>query len=556
MRKLIVNTIRKEKYKFILITIISIFVWVYGLLFPYLNAELIDNLTKLKSMNIVLRIIYTIILLTLLNMVLSYVLNMQMAKLKLKFTYQIIYDVTEHLKRVFILFFSDYKPVYLSQRIYNDSNSLITFFLDNYLRFFTNLGTILFSFYMLFTINFKIFICSLVSIPFFLILYNYLKSPLYKWNLILKESQNKFFTSLSEQYIYIKDIKTNGSFNQSSKLLNSTFSKLLTNSINANRVAHLFYSLDGIITLLLQSVILVLGSKSILDGHMTIGQFTIILSYYSMIIECIKYYLNFGKSYQETKVSFNRINELYSVKKEHNGTKIIENINSVSLNDINYSYTYKNKKEPYIIKDFNYKFEKDKIYIIRGHNGSGKSTLIDIIIGLLSENLSGNVKYNNINIKEIDLYELRKRNIAVVQQFPNLMSDTVLSLFNYSDNTKENIKLIKNQIKELGLMGLFYNNHFDLDKFWFKKISELSGGENQRIAILHALLKRPSLLILDEPSSALDSDSVNELINILELNKLDTITIIVTHDERLFTICDEIINIDYNRTNSLLKTSS
>ena len=56
--------------------------------------------------------------------------------------------------------------------------------------------------------------------------------------------------------------------------------------------------------------------------------------------------------------------------------------------------------------------------------------------------------------------------------------------------------------------------------------------------------------------SALDSDSVNELINILELNKLDTITIIVTHDERLFTICDEIINIDYNRTNSLLKTSS
>ena len=72
---------QKGKYKFILITIISIFVWVYGLLFPYLNAELIDNLTKLKSMNIVLRIIYTIILLTLLNMVLSYVLNMQMAKL-------------------------------------------------------------------------------------------------------------------------------------------------------------------------------------------------------------------------------------------------------------------------------------------------------------------------------------------------------------------------------------------------------------------------------------------------------------------------------------------
>lgn len=263
-----------------------------------------------------------------------------------------------------------------------------------------------------------------------------------------------------------------------------------------------------------------------------------------MAIESIKYYMSFGKNYQEANVSFNRVMELYNVKKESNGIQNLSDINSITLKHINFSYTYNDNIKPLILENFTFNFTKSNIYLIQGKNGSGKSTLIDVIIGLLEKKNNSIIKYNKKNIEEIDLYNLRDNKIAVVPQNIIFITDIVISLFDYDNDYERTINIIKKDIDDLALTKLFYNDQFNLDEYWFKKTTELSGGEKQKISILQAFLKRPKLLILDEPSSALDSLSVRLLIDAILFNKLDMITLLITHDDKFIQISDKIINLD------------
>lgn len=175
---------------------------------------------------------------------------------------------------------------------------------------------------------------------------------------------------------------------------------------------------------------------------------------------------------------------------------------------------------------------------ITGKSGSGKTTLLNIIGGLTKFD-SGTLIFENKNLSKLNIDELskyRKDNIGFVTQSFNLLDDR---------NVFENValplyydKVSKLEIRKRVKWAL---EKVNMVKFINSDINKLSGGEKQRIAIARAIIKRPKLILADEPTGSLDEDTENEILEIFDnLKKSGTTLVIVTHDYNVANHCDNI----------------
>lgn len=204
----------------------------------------------------------------------------------------------------------------------------------------------------------------------------------------------------------------------------------------------------------------------------------------------------------------------------------------------NVSKTYKTADIEFkALKNVSFTLEEGKIMTILGPSGSGKSTLLNILggIDLVSE---GSVIVDNkeiTNLNEEKLCEYRKKSIGFVFQFYNLISNlTVYENVEVVANITKNPLDINEILRAVGMENM---------KDRFPK--ELSGGQQQRVAIARALVKKPKVLLCDEPTGALDFETSKEILKLIdEINKkYNTTVIIITHNEAISSISHRVIRL-------------
>jgi ABC-type bacteriocin/lantibiotic exporter with double-glycine peptidase domain len=202
-----------------------------------------------------------------------------------------------------------------------------------------------------------------------------------------------------------------------------------------------------------------------------------------------------------------------------------EKISKINLSNINFGYK-KNKK---IISNFNYEFVKNNIYAIIGESGTGKSTLADIISGLVIT-YKGKLYFNN-SLKKTNLFS----DIILVEQDSKIFTGTVY------DNLTLGKKFDRSKIiKLLNYFGLKkFSDNLDLKLNY--RGNNISGGEKQRFAIARALLRDPSVLILDEATNALDEKTFVAVMKKLKLIMKNKTLILITHEKRVRKYVNKII---------------
>ena len=217
----------------------------------------------------------------------------------------------------------------------------------------------------------------------------------------------------------------------------------------------------------------------------------------------------------------------------------------------NLSKSYKNQKKVSVLKSLNYKFLKGKTYSLVGPSGSGKSTLLNIL-SLIDRPSNGNLIIDNqkINFEENKKNDhLRSDNFGIIYQEKNLLSDftalenILLAGIANGKSLNESLNQSKKILKKLKLFNR--SNHFP---------SELSGGENQRIAIGRALINSPKIIIADEPSGNLDHKNAKEFFKLLfNLKSKNRIIIYATHNRYFANKADcklEMIDGNINTVNA------
>ena len=205
-------------------------------------------------------------------------------------------------------------------------------------------------------------------------------------------------------------------------------------------------------------------------------------------------------------------------------------------------YKLENKSKFTALTDINVSFEKGELVSIVGESGSGKSTLMNIIGGLDSD-YTGQIKIDGADLKsfkEKQLDDYRKKKIGFVFQSFNLIPhlsilDNVTIALTLS-NVKESVKNAK-AIDILTKLGL--KDHIK------KKPTQLSGGQKQRVAIARALINDPDIILADEPTGALDSETTTQILDILKdiADNENKLVIMVTHSEKVAKISSRIVEI-------------
>lgn len=184
--------------------------------------------------------------------------------------------------------------------------------------------------------------------------------------------------------------------------------------------------------------------------------------------------------------------------------------------------------EKKVLNDISMEFEEGKLYAILGASGSGKSTLLSLLAGL-DEPRNGEILYNNQNIKVKGYENHRKSNISLIFQNYNLI-DYMTPLENLKIvNPKVNKKILNN----LGLADDEIN----------RNVLQLSGGQQQRVAIARTLVTDSPVILADEPTGNLDSDTADEIIEILKTSahKHGKCVIVVTHSKELAKKVDVVL---------------
>lgn len=189
------------------------------------------------------------------------------------------------------------------------------------------------------------------------------------------------------------------------------------------------------------------------------------------------------------------------------------------------------------VNNLNFTIDKGEFVVILGPSGSGKSTLLNLLGGL-DHVSSGNIMVNSHNItgySDDQLTEYRAHEVGFIFQFYNLIPNLT---------ALENLELISDVIGRK-IDGKSMLDRLNLTEHYHNFPSELSGGEQQRVSIARALVKNPNMLLCDEPTGALDSntgDMVIELLyDICKNNK--TTVIIVTHNEDIASLADKVIHL-------------
>jgi len=213
--------------------------------------------------------------------------------------------------------------------------------------------------------------------------------------------------------------------------------------------------------------------------------------------------------------------------------------------------TLKNVKKTYIVgeKKFNaldgvnMEIGSGEFVVVLGPSGAGKSTLLNLLGGM-DKVTSGSIIVGDKDIAKYsdrELTEYRAHDVGFIFQFYNIMPTlTVLENIDLIKDVTETSKDDKEVLKSVGLSR--HANKFP---------SELSGGEQQRVSIARAIMKNPKVLLCDEPTGALDSDTGVEVLKLLrKQSDEDTTVIIVTHNSSIAEIADRVIRIKNGKVES------
>lgn len=430
--------------------------------------------------------------------------------------------------------FSNTDSSYLTQRINNDSNSIIMFYIETIIQSIINLSVIVYSLFILSKTNIMIILIFLILL--YLLVYKLFEKPLYEKSYEFMESQSEFFSNLTEQISFVKFIKIHSLKEFFSIRLSNNFKSFFEKAFAYQNTMYIFSSCDNIIHTIAQIVIYFFVGFEIIKGNLTIGMFTIIISYFSKMLNSIRYFFNIGKSYQNNLVSYNRIIDLFSIANQSNGEIKLNQVDKIEFKDIKFGYPGRD-----ILNEMNLSFEKGKIYTIVGNNGSGKSTLVNLIMGVHIDSFDGNILFNDINIYDIDMEYARNHIISITEQEPYLISDTLntnISIFNKNNNND-----IQNFIELLSLDKYISLLEDGMETVINEKGENISGGEKQKISLLRQFLKDTSVMIFDEPTSALDKDTKHKFYNYINEIKKDKIIILISHDGYL-SCADEVIDLN------------
>lgn len=438
----------------------------------------------------------------------------------------------KHLLKLPQRFFDTMKVGEIISRV-NDAVKIRTFINDVSIQIFVNIFIVIFSFALMFTYYWKLALITALVIPFYFLVYWITNSLNKKVERKLMEESAELESHLVESITSVKTLKQFGIETFANNKTDNEFSKLLktiyVSVMNALFSGNSSEFLSRVFTIILLWV----GSGYVIDKAITPGE---LLSFYALIgyfTSPMSQLIGMNKTIQNALIAADRLFEIMDLEREESTNKldlIKENIGNIQFKDVSFSYGSRVE----VFTTFNCLIKKGETTAIVGESGSGKTTLASLIQNLYPLK-AGKIIIGDYDINYISNHSLRNF-VSVVPQQIDLFSGNVIENIALGEDFPD-IQRILDITKKLGILSFVEKLPNGFQTYLGENGALLSGGQKQRIAIARALYKRPEILILDEATSSLDSESEMVIQNTLqEFRNQGKTMIVIAH--RLSTIAN------------------
>ncbi|HCO66145.1 MAG TPA: peptidase C39, partial [Dysgonomonas sp.] len=415
---------------------------------------------------------------------------------------RLILGYYKHLLKLPQSFFDTMRVGEIVSRI-NDAFKIRAFINDTGVSLLVNVLIVFFSFSLMFIFSWKLALIMLIVIPLYTIIYIITNKLNKKYERKVMEDSADLSSQMVESLNSVKTIKQFGMEDFSNLKTETHFIKLLKSVFRSGTNAIFVGQSSSVINSTFTVLMLWIGSYYVLDNEITPGtlfSFYAIIGYFTGPVASL---IGANKSIQNAMIAADRLFEIMDLERESEDNKMefTPDLNGDITFD-NISFSYGTRKE--VFEDFSMHIPKGKITAIIGESGSGKTTLTALLQKLYPLN-KGKIYIGKQNIDYFTNSSMRHYIGAVPQQL-DLFTGTVLENIALGDFNPD-MKRVLSICEELDILRFIENLPKGFNTHLGENGTGLSGGEKQRLAIARALYRDPEVLILDEATSSLDSES-------------------------------------------------
>jgi ABC-type multidrug transport system fused ATPase/permease subunit len=490
---------------------------------PILTMRVIDAALPHKDLNLLNTLVGLLLALVLLRHIFSYLNETATLHVREWIIMEVQKRLTLHIQRLPIGFFAEKPSTYLQSRVMSDGRAIEGVLIKSLVSLAINVLLFLAGLVFVSVISPQIvFLLLLFLVPFGLIRY-YGNEKMRLLSRDLQETTARASAFIAESFAGIRVIKSyvREEFQQS--LITERLEALKKIYVKTNMVGVLSTvgtsSLMGLST----GLVLWLGSRKVITGQMTLGQVVAILSMFSFFYQPINEFVAANLKFHQAAAAVQRIYEFLGEQPERRtGSPITECQGSIEFRRVSFSYVPGQR----VLSDVSFAIEPGKHVALVGRSGAGKSTMVNLLIGFYQPD-AGEVLVDGRPISALSLDSLRA-NIGIVDQNAFLFNGSIL----------DNVRLGKptaslDEVAEA--CRLSHAHEFisklpdEYDSIVGERGVRLSGGQCQRIALARMFLKDPSILVLDEAVSSIDSESESYIQQAIARLMASRTTIIIAH---------------------------
>ena len=414
-----------------------------------------------------------------------------------------------------------------------DVNQITGMLSTSFLNFFKDGLTLIGLLIVMFTQNWKLSLIALIMIPFASITARRLGQRMSKVSTEAQERSgdlNKYLIDLFKNHKIIKIFQREEYENLRS---NEFVEKLKEKSIKISTVLIRATPIMEVLTGTMIAVLIFYSGKLIMTDQLSINNFFSFLAAMMLAYQPVKSLATINVGVGQGMSAARRIIPIIDIDNKIKNSETCKNLKleDGSINFKNVTFNYESKINSTVLKNIDIHIKGGKTTALVGHSGAGKSTLLNLIPRIYDIK-NGEIKIDNQNIKDLNLKSLRKE-ISIVDQNITLFDDTVFNNIKYAKPDASVEEIYK--AADLSMCSEFIEN---LEHKFETIIGEngvrLSGGEKQRLSIARAILKKSSIILLDEATSSLDSETEEKIQKAIEILTKDKTTLVIAH--RLSTI--------------------
>jgi ABC-type multidrug transport system fused ATPase/permease subunit len=512
-----------------------------ALVLPYASKNLIDDVIPNQDYSALTELFVMVCIALLVQSVISFVLTRLLSVEAQHLISLLRVQVQQKLLRLPVSFFDNNKSGALVSRVMTDVEGVRNIIGTGLVQLFGGSITAIVSLVLLIRINATMTLFVLVPVSIFAIIamkaFGYIR-PIFRERGVINADVTG---RLTETLNGVRVIKGFNAEEQETLIFAQGVERIFNNVKKSLTSTALITSTSTFLLGLSSAGIMGIGGYLIMQGKMTYGDFISFTLFLGFMIAPIVQMSNIGSQLTEALAGLDRTQELIEMKEEdddENRITVLENIEgNLTFEDVSFAY----EEEKNVLHNISFKAPKGSVTALVGSSGSGKSTIAGLVATFLNPQ-EGKVMLDGVDLATVKLSSYRQHLGVVLQDD-----------FLYEGTIRENILFPRPNATEQELLaavdGAYVNEFTDrfekgLDTVIGERGVKLSGGQRQRISIARALLADPKIIILDEATSNLDTESESYIQKSLGLLMQNRTTFVIAHRLSTIQLADQILVIE------------